>query len=280
MNTLFANSCLCVFFALACIIISCTAKQNKLAKVWLYNEDPTDEQIVENDTYGLSAGSALTAANFIDLQPDSTYSSYLSSYENGKWYFKDNNLILVNRKKQIFELLVNKVSDKEMICTDKMKGIVYRFNGEPNRFEKPTENPFSPQYNQWRVKAKHKESEAELRARLKNHFSFWEKYFAWGLKNKIQYLDVRSTPSILKMYGNGFELEYYDNLFPEWKNSFYDTADCRMAYENLYYKMYEKNIQWPDTKNRFERFVSAFNQLQGWMDEKMSPYVKQAAPVK
>ncbi|HEU4634249.1 MAG TPA: hypothetical protein VFS22_09705 [Flavisolibacter sp.] len=261
------------YIAIVCFLISCSTKQNRLVRVWLYNEEPTEEQIAENDTYGRSAGSALTAANFIDLQPDSTYSSYLSSFEHGKWYFKHNNLILVNQKKQLFELVVNKVSEKEMICTDKMKGIVYRFNGEPNHFETPAENPFSPQNNQWRVKAKHKESEAALRARLKNHFSFWENYFAWGLKNKIQYLDVRSTPSLLKMYGNGFELEYYDNLFPEWKNSFYDTADCRMAYENLYYKMYEKNIQWPDTKNRFERFVSAFDQLQNWMDEKMSPYV-------
>jgi len=155
-----------------------------------------------------------------------------------------------------------------------MKRAVYRFSGLPNDFTATAQNPFSVENNQWRIKAKHKESDSELRARLKNHFSFWEKYFAWGLTGKIDYLDIRSTPSLLKMYGNGFQLEYYENLFPEWKNSFYDTADCRIAYEHLYYKMYEKNIKWPDTKNRFERFVAAFHQLQGWMDESPSPYVK------
>jgi hypothetical protein len=41
--------------------------------------------------------------------------------------------------------------------------------------------------------------------------------------------------------------------------------------------MYEKNIVWPDSKNRYERLESAFHQLQSWMDEKMSPYVKQDA---
>jgi len=95
-----------------------------------------------------------------------------------------------------------------------------------------------------------------------------------GFKTDIDYLDVRSTPSLLKMYGNGFQLQYYENLYPEWKNLFYDTADCRISYENVYYKMYQKNINWPKTKNRFERFVSAFQQLQAWMDENMSPYVK------
>jgi hypothetical protein len=274
MNKLFVNHYFYAFFIFATAMISCTAKKDPLARVWIYNEEQAKEQIIENGSkYNAVKDHDLTAANFIDLQPDGTYSSYLSSFENGKWYFKEHNLILVNKKKQIRELMVNKVDAKELVCTDKMKRTVYRFNGYPNIFSSAMQNPFSPHNNQWRVKAQHKESDAELRARMKNHFSFWEKYFAWGLKDKIEYLDVRSTAGPLKMYGNGFELQYYEYLFPEWKNNFYDTADCRLAYENLYYKMYEKSIQWPDTKNRFERFVSAFHQLQGWMDEKTSPYV-------
>ena len=272
---LLKNSYWLNLFVLTCTIISCKDKNDLLQKVWLYNEDQTKEQVIENLTkYGGIKDHRLTAANFIDLQPDGTYSSYLNSFENGKWYYKEQNLILVNRKKELVELVVNKVDDKELVCTDKMKRAVYRFNGLPNDFTATAQNPFSVENNQWRIKAKHKESDSELRARLKNHFSFWEKYFAWGLTGKIDYLDIRSTPSLLKMYGNGFQLEYYENLFPEWKNSFYDTADCRIAYEHLYYKMYEKNIKWPDTKNRFERFVAAFHQLQGWMDETPSPYVK------
>ncbi len=259
---------------LVCALVSCSSPKDPLAKVWLYNEDQTKEQIIENaSVYGGVKNHELTAAHFIDLQPDGTYSSYLGSFESGKWYFKNQHLILVNRKKQILELMVHKIGQKELVCTDKMKRTVYRFEGHPNVFSSAAQNPFVPQNNQWRIKAGQKETDAELRGRMKNHFRFWEHYFAWALENKIAYLDVRSTPSLLKMYGNGFELQYYEYLLPEWKNNFYDTADCRTAYENLYYKMYEKNIQWPDTKNRFEGFVSAFRQLQGWMDEKTSPYV-------
>lgn len=262
-------------------LVSCADKKDPLVKVWQYNDtQDSKEQLEDYYKYGGTMEYRLTAANFMDLQPDSTYTSYFSFFDYGKWFFKNGSLILVSHNRQIIKLQVNKVSNTELICTNKIKQKVYRFNGLPNNFSATVEDPFSVANNHWRIKAKHKESEAELRARLKNHFSFWEKYFAWGLKNKIDYLDVRSTPSILKMYGNGFELEYYDNLFPEWKNNFYDTADCRMAYENLYYKMYEKNIHWPDTKNRFERFVAAFNQLQGWMDEKMSPYVKRKEEIR
>jgi hypothetical protein len=37
--------------------------------------------------------------------------------------------------------------------------------------------------------------------------------------------------------------------------------------------MYEKDIQWPKTENKFTGFASAFKQLQGWMDEPVSKYV-------
>jgi hypothetical protein len=30
--------------------------------------------------------------------------------------------------------------------------------------------------------------------------------------------------------------------------------------------MYKKDVNWPKTENRFESFVSAFKQLQQWMD--------------
>ena len=185
-------------------------------------------------------------------------------------------LILVNRKKDILELQVNKLDDNELVCTNKMKRTVYRFKGLPNSFSSKAENPFSLANNLWRIKPVKRETDVQLRKRMKNHFTYWKHYFAMGLKNEIEVLDIGSTPSLFKLYGNGIQLEYYDNLFPEWKNCFYDSTDCRMAYENVYYKMYQKKIKWPDTENRFERFVAAFSQLEQWMDEKTSPYVRSA----
>jgi hypothetical protein len=37
--------------------------------------------------------------------------------------------------------------------------------------------------------------------------------------------------------------------------------------------MYKKNIDWPKAKNRFEGFVSAFKQLQQWMDADPKTYL-------
>jgi hypothetical protein len=37
---------------------------------------------------------------------------------------------------------------------------------------------------------------------LHNHCQFWETYFTWALKNELATIDVRSTPTAIKIYGN------------------------------------------------------------------------------
>jgi hypothetical protein len=271
------KKCLPIIFLV--LLASCTANENQLAKAWIYNDEQTGEgrEIVQDHS---GPAHQFSAANFIDLQPDSTYTAYFTSFDHGKWYFKENNVILVNSKKQVSEFAVNKVDGKEMICTGRADHITLRLNGYKNKFEGAVDNPFSVENNRWRLKPSHPESDKEISERLKDHFRFWEKYFQWGIDSKVSYLDVRSTPSVLKMYGNGFELEYFDNQFPEWKNNFYDSADCWKAYEKIYYLMYQKNVKWPKTKNRFEGFVSAFQQLQQWMDIDPKTYMKNTDTLK
>jgi hypothetical protein len=263
------------------ILFSCTPQKDVLVKAWIFNDAPNQNT---GDNAGIEPGFAtdshFNTGNFIDLQADGTYSCYFPVYETGKWFFKDQMLILVNRKKDMLELQVKKVDDEELVCTNKLKRTIYRFKGLPNNFLSQAENPFSVSNNLWRIKPLKRETDEQLRKRMKNHFTYWKQYFSMGLKNKMEVLDIGSTPSLFKMYGNGIQLEYYDNLFPEWKSCFYDSIDCRLAYENVYYKMYQHKIKWPDTKNRFESFVSAFTQLEQWMDEKTSPYVGTAGKQK
>ena len=216
--------------------------------------------------YGSTMEYGFSGASFLNLQPDGKFTSYFSAFDYGNWGLKDSTLLLIDHNKGRLFLDVKRLDAEQMICVNKSNRKVYRFNGFNNEFHSDAESPFSIDNNRWRIKARHKESDDKLRSRLKNHFRWWEKYFSWGLNNKVKVLDIRSTASVLNMYANGFELQYYDNQFPEWKNIFYDTADCWRAYEMVYYLMYKKDIDWPKTENRFLGFVSAFRQLQQWMD--------------
>jgi hypothetical protein len=199
----------------------CTPHENSLTKVWIYNDNQSSQQQIDNRLrYKGHESYLLTSANFINLQPDSTFTATLPSFKSGKWFFRENSLILVDQNRKITELQVDSLGDEELICSNKMEDIVYRFNGFKNSFPSASESPFSPENNQWRQKAAHKESDAEIAARLQNHFKYWEKFFAWGKNNDIGSIDYTATPSPLKMYGNGFGIQYPDNQLPEWKNSF------------------------------------------------------------
>jgi hypothetical protein len=253
-------------FFLSLFFIACkTENKPSFEKAWIYDDEFSDGR---QDVYrqGNSLEYGFSSASFLNLQPDGKFTSYFSAFDYGNWQLQDSTLLLINHTKGRLFLEVKSLDDKHMVCINKSNQKVYPFKGFKNLFNSDAESPFSLDNNRWRIKARHKESDAELSARLKNHFRWWEKYFSWGLNNKIKLLDIRSTASVLDMYANGFELQYYDNQFPEWKNTFYDTADCWRAYEMVYYLMYKKDIDWPKTENRFERFVSAFQQLQQWMD--------------
>jgi hypothetical protein len=259
---------LCYLLILAFVFLSCkSGEKSSLEKAWLYNDDlPKDQQMEDVFKYGGTPEYGFTGASFMNLQADGKFTSNFNLFDYGDWKLSDSNLILTNHSKGKLVLNVKKLGSREMICVNKSNHKVYRFNGFPNSFSSEAESPFSIANNAWRVKANHKESDAEIRARLKNHFRWWEKYFSWGFNNKMQVIDIRSTASVLDMYANGFELKYYDQQLPEWKNIFYDAANCWRAYEIVYYLMYKKDVNWPKTENRFESFVSVFKQLQQWMD--------------
>lgn len=262
-----------LFFSV--IFFSCKSnEESSFEKVWFFDDDISKEKQVENiSRYGGSTEYTFSAASFMNLQPDGKFTSYFSAFDYGNWKLQDSSLILTTHSKGKLVLEVKMLDSKQMVCLNKSNRKVYRFNGFKNEFASEAESPFSINNNLWRVKANHKESDAELASRLKNHFRWWEKYFSWGLNNKLKVLDIRSTPSVLDMYANGFELKYYDYQLPEWKTIFYDTANCWRTYEMVYYLMYKKDIDWPKTENRFESFVSAFKQLQQWMDADPKSYL-------
>jgi hypothetical protein len=115
--------------------------------------------------------------------------------------------------------------------------------------------------NQWRIPATAKESDQEIRKRLFNHCQFWESYFTWALKNDISTVDVRSTPTLIKIYGNGFTLKPFAELPPIWKSYFFDAQDCEKANDMITDIFQKKNIAWAHTDNKYKMFISAFQQL-------------------
>ncbi|HEX2534597.1 MAG TPA: hypothetical protein VHK69_12720 [Chitinophagaceae bacterium] len=245
-----------LFFLLILVsAASCGSRKENLTRVWFFieREAPEGGEAGEDDALSLSA------ASFINLEPAGTYTSYFDGFGWGTWTLEGDQLVLLNHRRQKAELTIQKLEGDDLVIRARNR-MAYAFEGQGD-LPPGDDNPFALANNRWRIKATHKESEAEIKARLRNHFRYWEKYFDWGLQREST-LDVRSLPGPLKIYGNGFQLLPYGEQHPDWQAHFYDTADSRTAYNILYRFFTREDIEWPQTKDRFKQFRSAFRQLQ------------------
>ncbi|MGC4034905.1 MAG: hypothetical protein QM764_03015 [Chitinophagaceae bacterium] len=205
--------------------------------------------------------SVLTPASFINLQSNGFYTSDLDEYEYGKWKREDKTLYLASYNNKVSTIKLEYFAGNEMrISSEHMPAA--SFEAQLARFKNDSENPFAGENNLWRLHAAQKEKDVEIRDRLLNHMRFWELYFRWALNSDITSIDVRSTPTPVKIYGNGFALKAFEDLPAKWKSYFYDEEDCRKASEMIKSVFEKKNIAWAHTENKYKFFISAFQQLQ------------------
>ncbi|MFT3824954.1 MAG: hypothetical protein QM731_13610 [Chitinophagaceae bacterium] len=251
-------------------LVSCTSGKDKLSKTWFYTlidnaSLPTEARKESNTSTSSSKDPVLTPVNFLNLQRDGSYSCYFSDFEYGTWNYENKHIILKDGKGHERKLTVFSVSDKELkMDIEPANNDVnsYSFEGIINPYANTADDPYAPANNQWRIKARAKEDEEAIKKRLLNHFRYWEKYFAWGLKTDRQTLDVRSLAGPLKIYGNGFELLPLDKWSEEWTRYFYDADDAAKAYDQLRWFFTNERIAWPKTDHKFKQFISAYQQLQ------------------
>jgi hypothetical protein len=222
-----------------------------ISRMWFYTYDTKLTDV---------ADTTILPGSFLDLRGDGTYSLDFNGFETGTWQFiNDNELILTSDQKKQTNIAVKYVSEKSMNIFLFQRN--FEFEGLPNNGMTGIEDPFSRQNNQWRIHATAKETDQQIAARLANHFQFWEAYFNWGLAHHIDYLDVRSTATPIKIYGNGFTLKPFNQLPVAWKRCFYDEEGCRKANDKIKQLFDNNTITWPHTDNKFKMFLSAFQQL-------------------
>lgn len=245
------------------LAISCKSKKEDLAKTWFF----TMENRISTDS---RKDPVLTPANFIHLENDGRYSSYLLQFETGNWILNNGMIELQADNKVIHKLRIINSNEKELgldIEPGNNDDCQMLFTGINNPFKDVRQNPFNGANNQWRISPNKKEDETAIRQRIKNYFHYWELYFTWALAAKIDYLDVRSLKGPVKIYGNGFALVPFEELNQEWHTHFYDLENSRQAYDMIETMLKKETVSWPKTDNKFKAFISAFQQVQHFLDK-------------
>lgn len=206
----------------------------------------------------------LSFASFLELLPDGTFTSDLGRFDYGNWNLKDGRLYLSNQRRKTYVYRILALDDKELeVKLDSGREGHFHTHRMPAGGRE--NDPFSTDNNQWRIPAKHKESDVEIRHRLFNHCRFWECFFIWVDDKNEGVVDVASFPTPMKIYGNGFGLKHYDNLPPVWKSYFFDEEDCHKADTMIKHTFRRNDIKWPETKDDYEKLISGFQQLQRFL---------------
>jgi hypothetical protein len=243
------------WFLLVIVVNGLYGCGNSLNHLWFYSYASGSGQ----DTAG-----GLTPASFLELRPDGTYTLDFGKYEYGSWDRKADRLFLTNQQHKTYVYALTLATPKDMQLTV-AKDRTGHFESKPLPSEKLPEDPFSAENNRWRLPATHKETDAEIKQRLYNHCRFWEVYFTWALNKKIDYIDVRSTPTAIKIYGNGFGLKPFGELPPRWKSLFFDEEDCRKANDLIQDIFRNKTIAWANTDSKYKMFIGAFQQMEQYL---------------
>jgi len=228
---------------------------NPLPQLWFYTY--SKGSVVGRDTL-------LTPASFLELRPDGTYTRDFGRFDYGNWTRKGQQLFLTNQQHTTYVLPLGIVTSKEMQLT-LAKDILDNFDGLPLPSGNDLADPFSVANNRWRIRATHKEDDTEIRHRLFNHCQFWEAYFNWALNNDLSSVDVRSTPTAIKIYGNGFSLKSFEELPATWRSYFFDDQDCQKANDMIKDLFQHKNIAWAHTDSKYKMFLSAFQQMENFL---------------
>jgi hypothetical protein len=242
-------------FLLLAAATGCSLLVNPLPKLWFF-------------TYGTGTpdgkDSLLNPASFLELRPDGSYTRDFGTFDYGTWLNRNNHLILTSHDHQKSTYPLTLPTGGEMLLA-LSGGYMASFESRTIPSMQQKQDPFSVLNNRWRIPATHKESDAEIRKRLYNHCQFWEAYFGWALDKGLSTVDVRGTPTLIKIYGNGFTLKPAEDLPAEWVSCFYDADDCQKASTIIKDIFEHKTIAWAQTDNKFKMFLSAFQQLQTFL---------------
>lgn len=87
-------------------------------------------------------------------------------------------------------------------------------------------SPYRKEYNHWRMKARHPESPAEIKARVMGYLHYLKQRYQWALKNELTYLPYELYSPIL-MAQNGIAIDNESKL--RWRPIFYSEENWQTA---------------------------------------------------
>ena len=260
-----------IAISISTLIVGCSSlKQESFVGVWkLTNiEDPalTSKGQKIDSTYSdyiKEITDNYIASSFVNFYNNKQFTYRFGSvFLNGTWkYNVDSSDLILNSKENILVLNVDEFDGKSKLnlylkpdnklinkvkkdSIDKVVGegfSAYFSNASYlNEFEKDTfiykdksQDIYSLENNYWRVKPNNKESQKQIKERLKASIYFTIIYLNNNNLRNDETINLSGINSPIKLGGNGISLYSEDELPHEWVDVFYDKSQAIQAYQML-----------------------------------------------
>lgn len=123
---------------------------------------------------------------------------------------------------------------------------------------------YDSKYNKWRIKPDKKETDAEIRSRVRNHVEFMQLYFENALEKRLRVVSEPNLASPFEVYSNGISMRKFDKI-KDWQDLFFDGEDAKKGYDIIESEM-RKDFALAKTKNAFELNADIFRKLLKMID--------------
>jgi hypothetical protein len=110
---------------------------------------------------------------------------------------------------------------------------------------------FDPTLNKWRTKPTQPESDAAIKARMKQVISFYSGYFGNLFYNRVPYFNIEKLLCPIKFYSGGIGMKKF-KANDEWTKVFYDSTDAHKAHGMLD-QAFDKLKGYPDRGGNYSQ---------------------------
>jgi hypothetical protein len=215
-----------------------------LCQNWMNVDDA--ETLAETD----DNSSLLLPIRTFDFFGDNTVvKNYRNKLDYGSWDFDAEKKVITIRLTSSGEKMVYKIAS---IAADELNvknnelntSTILNFEASGYKLKNINDEPFHMYNNGWRLAPHKKESDDQVKQRLKDNLHFFILFYKSALAKNDKTVSFYGLPSCLKWYGGGIYMMPKKDINPEWIKCFYNKDQAMQAYA-LMEKLMDKKYNWP-----------------------------------
>lgn len=244
-----------------------------LCQQWEHQEDKNDAK-----AYGTTGSFTMVYRGLVFFNDGTVVRNPRGYISLGTWQYNDaDKIISINLNdgdSYRYKIKAVAADELQLIDLDEASPKVETYVAQAFCYRKNSDDPFYGANNQWRIKPRQPETDAQINKRVRDCVRFYGLFYNDNLLRDTAVISFVGLPSCFSWYNSAIGVQMADKLSDEWKNCFYNEAQALKAH-SLLENLITQKYHW--TKGNFDWRVKTAKVLQQ-MNEKASSLLAETYP--